>query len=148
MLWSVEGADYVVWRRLLEAAGETSFRVRLDAVHAAVRSRCRHVVLLGDGQFSSIALVMVAEAAAAANRGKTEAEWQEEWIRALVAIAGRRKDEAMSRWVADVVAVMPRVIAEMKHARAWPWPIGRKRAEGSRGRNGSSGRLAREAMPK
>jgi hypothetical protein len=112
-------------------------RVRLDAVHAAVSSRCRASLTLPDGRQSCFPLIMVAEAAVAAQQGKTEGAWREAWIRTLISSAVDENDDAETDRVARVLAAMRPVIEELKYGRVWPWLGSRRRRGKKGGRNGS-----------
>jgi hypothetical protein len=136
-VWYVNGADYIVWRRFVEAAGDEAMRVRLDAMHAAVRSRCRPTIELPGGSRSCAPLLMIAEAAVAANQGKSEAAWRESWILALLRLAARRRDDATATHIAALLAAMDEVITDMKFARVWPW-LGRPRKRKKRRAPGSA----------
>ena len=121
MRWDVEGADYVLWRRLLEASGDTAMRARLDAVHAARQSGCKTALALSDGGVTRLPLMVLAEAAVAAQRGKTEAQWREEWIRILIGVAGRWQDAPTVQRLVTMLNSTEAIILDMRAARVWPW---------------------------
>jgi hypothetical protein len=127
MDWLVEGPDYVVWRRLAEAAGDAAMVTRLDAMHAAKQSGCKTRVKLGSGLVTDAPLVLLAEAAVAANEGKRQLAWKENWVRGLVELAAERGDPDTTDGVVAILTAMDAIITEMKIARVWPWLPARKR---------------------
>jgi hypothetical protein len=121
-MWlEVEGADYVVWRRLLELSGDIAMGARLDAVHAARQSGCKTALALSDGGVARLPLMVLAEAAVAAQQGKTEQQWREEWTRTLIKVAGRWQDAPTVRRLVAVLNSAEAIILDMKAARVWPW---------------------------
>ena len=121
MQWDVEGVDYVLWRRLLEASGDAAMRARLDAIHAARQSGCKTALALSDGGVTRLPLMVLAEAAVAAQEGKTEQEWREGWLRTLISVAARWQDEPTVQRLITVINSIENIILNMKAARVWPW---------------------------
>lgn len=121
MHWEVEGADYVLWRRVVEVAGDWAMASRLDAMHAARQSGCHTGLELPDGTVTRLPLMMVAEAAVAAHGGAEEEQWRERWVRALIELARDDARPAAINRVAALLNRMEAIILDMKAARVWPW---------------------------
>jgi hypothetical protein len=121
MWWDVDGVDYVLWRRLLEEKGDRSMRCRLDAVHAARQSGCKSALALPDGSLTRMPMMVIAEAAVAAQSGMREEEWQEAWTGSLLNLAQKWPDEATIERLVAVLNSMDAIKKDMKAARVWPW---------------------------
>ncbi|MFO7955579.1 MAG: hypothetical protein R6X33_00575 [Candidatus Brocadiia bacterium] len=123
MNWLVEGADYVVWRRLAETAGHEELAARLDGVHAAVQSGCKTSITLDGRGETSVPLMIIAEASVAAQEGKRQITWRREWVRALVNLAAETDQEEVRESVVAVLTAMDAIIASLKMKRVWPWGL-------------------------
>lgn len=121
MDWLVEGADYIVWRRLAEAAGQEGLAARLDGMHAAVQSGCKTSITLDGRGETSVPLMIIAEASVAAQEGKRQIEWRHQWVRALVNLAAETEREEVRESVVAILTAMDAIIASLKIKRVWPW---------------------------
>jgi hypothetical protein len=121
MAQEAQAADYMVWRRFAEMAGDTAMVARLDAINALEQAACSDTVTMTDGTVMRVPLMIAAESAVAAQEGKQEAEWREEWTRRLVHLAVKWQDELTTQGVVAVLNCMDAVIADLKGAGVWPW---------------------------
>ena len=133
MDWLVQGADYVVWRRLAELAEDRAMVARLDAMHAAQQSGCKTSIPLSGGGETNAPLMLVAEAAVAAQEGVRQREWRENWVRALVGMAVGEQDQTTTDGVVATLTAMDTVITDMKIARVWPWLARKKKVAKAEG---------------
>ncbi len=116
-----EASDYRIWRRYAEITGDVAMVARLDAIHALEESGCSPTYTLSDGTETRVPMMIAAEAAVAAQAGKTEAEWREEWTRRLVNLAVKWQDDMTTRGVVSVLNAMDPVADELRAAGVWPW---------------------------
>jgi hypothetical protein len=142
MDWLVEGADYVVWRRLAEAAGHEGLAARLDGMHAAVQSGGKTSITLDGRGATNVPLMIIAEASVAAHEGKRQIEWRREWVRALVNLAAETDREEVRESVVAILTAMDAIITSLKMKRVWPW--GPKTREPSTADGEGSGNRARQ----
>jgi hypothetical protein len=124
----VQGADYVIWHRLMEEANDRAMCARLDAMHAAQQTGCKTHIQLSSGRETGAPLMLIAEAAVAAQAGEEQGVWREQWIRALVNLAVENQQDNTTEGVVGVLSAMDSVISDMKLARVWPWLPQRRRA--------------------
>lgn len=135
---AVRGTDYVVWHRLLEMSGEWHFATRLSAIHAASQSNCKMTVATADGRRLCFPTMIVAEGALAAQEGKSEARWREEWTRSCVRIVSRWPDPQTIDTAAALLTCTPSVVEDLKYARVWPWLRANRSDRGSQHTNGGT----------
>jgi len=114
-------ADYMVWRRYAEMAGDTAMVARLDAISAMEQADCRAAITMSDGTEMRVPMMIAAEAAVAKQEGKQEAEWREEWTRRLVNLAVKWQDDLTTQGVVAVLNAMDGVVAELRAAGVWSW---------------------------
>jgi hypothetical protein len=135
---AVQGADYVVWHRLLEMSGDGPVATRLAAIHAASQSNCRMTVATADGRQLCFPMMIVSEGALAAQEGKSEARWREEWTRNCVRVVSRWPDSQTADAAATLLGCTRSVIEDLKYARVWPWLSAGRSTRGS-SRQGKAG---------
>ena len=133
----VQGADYVVWHRLLEMSGAEAVAIRLGAMHAATQSGCSPAVQTADGRRLPFPAMIVAEGALAARERGSEQLWQEDWTRRIVRLVKRWPDAATVDAAAALMNCTPSVVRKLKYIRVWPWL-------GTGGRRESAGNSVRQ----
>jgi len=119
--FDLKDTDYMVWRRFLEVTGDRAMLARLDALHAAEQAKCKMTLTLPDGTETRVPVVILCEAAVAAQEGQDEAEWRQDWTRRLVQLAVRWQDELTTGGVVNVLNSTDFIVRHMVQSGVWPW---------------------------